>query len=59
MWKYVGDGAYLPGIPARDISDEEARERGIEDTLTAASIYRHVKDEASRPNPAQPITKGG
>lgn len=44
-WKYVGEGAFLPGVPARDISDEEARERGIEATLKASSIYRRVSEK--------------
>ena len=45
-WKYMAeDGAFLPGIPARDISDEEARERGIEDQLKASTIYRRVPEK--------------
>ena len=44
MWKYVGEGAYLPGIPARDITDEEAQQRGIEEMLKASNIYRRVPE---------------
>jgi hypothetical protein len=49
VWKYEGDGAWLPGIPAQDISDEEAHERGIEADLKASSIYRRVSDRPEKP----------
>jgi hypothetical protein len=49
MWHYVGEGAYLPGIPARDISDEEAQEREIEATLKQSTIYRHTPDRPEKP----------
>jgi hypothetical protein len=48
-WKYIGEGAYLPGVPARDISDEEAKERGLEETLKASTIYRRVPDRRDKP----------
>jgi len=49
MWKYEGEGAYLPGIPARDIPDEEAQERGIVADLKASTIYRHAPDRPEKP----------
>jgi hypothetical protein len=49
VWKYEGEGAYLPGIPARDISDEEAQERGIVETLKQSTIYRHAPDRPEKP----------
>ena len=53
MWHYVGEGAYLPGIPAQDISDEEAQERGIEATLKASTIYHHAPDRPEKPGKAE------
>jgi len=53
VWKYEGEGAYLPGIPARDISDQEAQEREIEETLKASTIYRHVPDRPEKPEKAE------
>jgi len=53
VWKYEGEGAYLPGIPAQDISDEEAQEREIEATLKASAIYRHVPDRPEKPGKAE------
>lgn len=49
MWKYEGQaGEFLAGIPARDISDEEAREREIEPALKASRIYRHVPEREEK-----------
>ncbi len=57
MWKYVAkEGEYLPGIPAQDISDEEAEALGVVETLKASRIYRHVSD---RQSPAAPEKDGG
>jgi hypothetical protein len=25
-WKYIGDGVFFPGVPARDLTDDEAEE---------------------------------
>jgi hypothetical protein len=40
--KYIGDGTHIPGVPARDLTDEEVREYG-EARLLASGLYR--KDE--------------
>lgn len=38
--KFVGDGSeYLPGIPARDLTEEDIRELG-EETIAAALAFR-------------------
>lgn len=29
-FKYVGKGEFLPGVPARDLTDDEAKEYGVE-----------------------------
>ena len=36
--KYVGDG-FLPGVPARDLTDEEATQYGGEKALVASGLY--------------------
>lgn len=40
-FKYVGDGSYLPGIPARDLTDEDLKELTPEQqaNVAAAAIY--------------------
>lgn len=48
MLKYVG-GGHLVGVPARDLSDEEAEVFGRE-TLLASGLY--VEDK-SKPRPAE------
>ena len=56
MHKYIGHidpsnpsrREYVPGIPARDISDKEAKERGWEETLKASPAYEHQGDETPK-----------
>lgn len=44
-WKYVGDGAWLPGIPARDMTNEEMREaKRIEPGVDKCGLYERVPD---------------
>lgn len=57
MWKYLGTGDYVGGIPARDISDEEAAELELTDVLAAyPTLYKHI-DKASRSStrPTPPV----
>lgn len=51
-FKYIGEGAYVVGVPARDIREEEAAE--WEDTIkanmeTPDPCYREVKHAESKP----------
>jgi hypothetical protein len=40
-WKYVGHGdEFIPGIPARDLSDKEVKELGIEEDVKASDLYK-------------------
>ena len=32
MWKYIGGGSWLPGVPARDLTNAEAKAHGVEDS---------------------------
>ena len=40
--KYIGDGSYVPGIPARDLSEGEVDQYTLEDLL-ATGLYEEVK----------------
>ena len=44
MLKYIGTG-FLPGVPARDLSDAEVEQHGGEETLIASGLY----ESSSRP----------
>lgn len=48
--KYIGAGAFVPNIPARDLSDAEVLEYG-KDTLLATGLY--VEGEAAKTPEAQ------
>ena len=52
MLKYIGAGAYLPGIPARDLTADEVEAIG----LTVAELVGSGLYESPHPNPLP--TKG-
>ena len=40
-WKYVRDGSqFIPGIPARDLSDSEVKELHVEADVDASDLYK-------------------
>lgn len=39
MLKYIGNGLFIPGVPARDLTDEEAVGHG-ETRLIASGLYQ-------------------
>tara|TARA_Y100000310_G_scaffold333928_1_gene412509 strand:+ start:302 stop:472 length:171 start_codon:yes stop_codon:yes gene_type:complete len=40
-WKYVGDdGRFIPGIPARDLTDKEVKELGVQEVVEASDLWR-------------------
>ncbi len=49
MLKYVGDGSWLSGIPARDLTDEEVEIYGGEAFLTRSGLYRRPERKMERP----------
>jgi len=40
VYKYIGNG-FVPGIPARDLTEEEAEEVGV-DLVEASKLYKHI-----------------
>lgn len=45
-YRYVGDGQYVPGVPARDLAQEEAESYGV----TKCSLYERVEVKGKRLN---------
>ena len=44
MWVYVGGpGQFIAGVPARDLSDDEAEEYGVQDS----PLYEPVTEQAA------------
>ena len=44
MLKYVGKGAFLIGVPAHDLSDEEIEKLGVDKkTLIKSGLYKEEK----------------
>jgi hypothetical protein len=47
MMRYIGEGAFAPGIPARDLTDAEVNEFGKE-TLLATGLYVEAEMKAQK-----------
>ena len=49
MYKYVGNGSWVVGIPARDISADEfaAMDAGDQATVKGCGLYKFVKQAAT------------
>lgn len=47
MLRYIGSG-FIPGVPARDLTDEEAARYG-QDRLIDSGLYILAEDKALRP----------
>ena len=41
--KYIGGGAFIVGLPARDLSEDEVEELGGEEVLLETGLYERVK----------------
>jgi len=53
--KYVGDGTFLPGIPARDLTEAEVVEYGRK-RLLASGLYVESKPERPAEVETQEVT---
>lgn len=50
--KYVGNGSFLPHVPARDLTDEEVEMYGGEEALALSRLYETVpKSRAKHEKP--------
>lgn len=56
---YIGDGSFLPGVPARDLSDEEVAAHGGVRELTASGLYEKPAEDEKRAAPAGKKTGEG
>lgn len=45
--KYVGDG-FLPGVPARDLTEDEVKEHGGLGELKASGLYADAEQPAGK-----------
>ena len=49
MLKYVGKGAFLIGVPAHDLSDEEIEKRGLDkEALIKSGLYEEVQPKPKK-----------
>lgn len=57
MWKYIGNGSFLAGVPACDMTDEECAEYAkafearegvpLRDAPEFSTLYKHVTERAT------------
>ena len=47
MLKYIGNG-FIPGIPARDLSDEEVKKYGGEKLLISTGLFEKPKPKKEK-----------
>lgn len=40
MLEYIGNGEFIPGVPARDLTGEEVKALGGEQALIGSGLYR-------------------
>ena len=60
-YRYVGDGQYLPGIPARDLTDEDvaALDDARRAEVAAAAIYEAAKASGAAKQAAASVQPDG
>ena len=46
MYEYVGNGQYIPGVPMRDLTDEEWKAILSQWRVLAERLYRKVERKA-------------
>ena len=48
MMKYTGDGKqFAPGLPMRDLTDDEVKQHGKE-TIVSTGLYKEIKKTAEK-----------
>lgn len=60
MLKWIGPPeTFIPGIPPRDLSDEEIEEYGGQEKLLATGFYERLAPEKKSRRPAAEESTGG
>jgi len=43
VWKWLGKaGEFIPGVPPRDLTDEEVQRKGLENIVKASKLFKKV-----------------
>ena len=48
MWIYTGDGAFFPGVPMRDLDDDEGAKAAELIEGWPGTLYEHAGDRSAR-----------
>ena len=50
--RYIGDGAFLPGVPARDLTEAEVKQYALADLLSSG-LYEEIKSQEPAKKPVE------
>jgi hypothetical protein len=49
-WKYVDKaGRFIPGVPARDLTDKEVKELGVQEQVESSPLYKKDLARGKKP----------
>jgi len=48
IWKWLGKDEFVPGVPARDLSEEEVESRGVKALVEQSVLYKRTEIEAAK-----------
>lgn len=48
MWKYIGNGSFQVGLPARDLTDAEAQQLGYRRVLRSGLYLKPAKQQGEQ-----------
>lgn len=47
-WKWLGENEFIPGVPARDLTDEEIDKRGIRELVEQSKLFKKVRSQEKK-----------
>ncbi|MDY6834335.1 MAG: hypothetical protein SVY53_05985 [Chloroflexota bacterium] len=61
MFRYIGSGAFLPGVPRRDLTEEEIKRSSMIDVkeILASGLYVRERKNKTSPLGSTKELKGG
>jgi hypothetical protein len=48
VFKYTGNGDFIPGVPARDITEGEAKSRGVLNLVELSPMYVLAQEDLEK-----------
>lgn len=58
MLEYIGNGSWFPGIPMRDIPEDQYEKYGGKEAILATGLYKETKTRKIKAKPGPSENKG-